>query len=216
MSNTWSKRDENRKMTFRIVENETEIDFVLIKKEHQQFTQNVKAIPGELQHALVIAGMDKKKIREVVRKTNAERRKITLLKDVKIRKQFDEKVIKLVYIGAPNLWGHFKDGVLKACDEVCWRKERKRSKVDTWWWNEEVKEAVSRKKARKVMSQNSTEENKRKHKSLKNKAKKAVSKAMREKAEEAFTELQNCPFGMSMYTLNRNANKSVQHVHQET
>ena len=33
-------------MTFRIGENETEIDLVLIKKEHQWFIQNVKAIPG--------------------------------------------------------------------------------------------------------------------------------------------------------------------------
>ena len=42
-------------MTFRMGENETEIDFVLIKKEHRQLMQDVKAIPGELQHALVIA-----------------------------------------------------------------------------------------------------------------------------------------------------------------
>ena len=34
-------------------ENETEIDFVLIKKEHRRFIQNVKAIPGEFQHALL-------------------------------------------------------------------------------------------------------------------------------------------------------------------
>ena len=30
---------------------------------------------------------------------------------------------------------------------------------------------------------------------MKNKAKKIVTKAMREKAEEALTELQNCPYG---------------------
>ena len=43
--------------------------------------------------------------------------------------------------------------VLKACDEVCGKKGRER------WWNEEVKEAVSRKKeAHKAMCQNSTEE----------------------------------------------------------
>ena len=67
-------------------ENETEIDFVLINKEHGRFMQNVKAFPGEFQHALVIADIDKKKIRKVVRKACAERRKICLLKDVKIRK----------------------------------------------------------------------------------------------------------------------------------
>ena len=71
----------------------------------------MKAIPGESQHALVIADIDKKKIRKVVRNTCAERRKITLLKDVKIRKRNQEKVMKLVDVGAPHLWGHINDGV---------------------------------------------------------------------------------------------------------
>ena len=34
VSNTWRKREEKRKVTFRIGENETKIDFVLTKKEH--------------------------------------------------------------------------------------------------------------------------------------------------------------------------------------
>ena len=73
----------------------------------------------------------------------------------------------------------------------------RRSKGYTWWWNEEVKEAFSRQKeSHKVMCQNSTEENKRRYKNRKNKANKAVSKALIEKAEEALTELQHCPNGM--------------------
>ena len=48
-----------------------------------------------------------------------------------------------------------------------------------------MKKAASRKKdAHKTMCHNSTEENKRRHKSMKNKA---ISKAMREKAEESHT-----------------------------
>ena len=47
------------------------------------------------------------------------------------------------------------------------------------------------KKAHKAMCQNHTEENKSKYKSMKNKASKAASKAMREKAEEALTKLPN-------------------------
>ena len=42
------------------------------------------------------------------------------------------------------------------------------------------------------MCWNNSEENKRKHKSI-NKANKAVSNAMREKAEEAHAEVKNCP-----------------------
>ena len=79
-------------------------------------------IHGEHQHASVIADIDKRKIGKVVRKTCADRTKISLLKDVKIRKRFEEKVTKLVDVGVPNLWGHLKDGVLKACDEVCGKK----------------------------------------------------------------------------------------------
>ena len=75
--------------------------------------------------------------------------------------------------------GNFKDVVIKACDEVCGKKMERRSKGDTWWWNEDAKEAVSMKKdAHKAMCQNNTE-NKRRYKSMKNKAAKTVSKAMR-------------------------------------
>ena len=50
-------------------------------------------------------------------------------------------------------------------------------------------EAVSRKKdAHKATYRNSTEENKKRYKDMKSKAKKAVTKAMREKTEEAFTD----------------------------
>ena len=96
----------------------------------------------------MIADIDKKKIRKVVKETEK--------KDVKIRNRLEEEVIKLVDVGASNLLGHFKDGILKGCDEVC-RKKRERSKGDTWWWKGEVKETVSRKKdAHKAMCWNST------------------------------------------------------------
>ena len=45
------------------------------------------------------------------------------------------------------------------------------------------------------MCQNSAEENKGRYKSMNNKAKKTVSKAMREKAEEAITEYKIAPIG---------------------
>ena len=50
------------------------------------------AILVKFQNALVIADIDKRIIRKVVIKTCAERRKVTLLKDVRIRKRFGEKV----------------------------------------------------------------------------------------------------------------------------
>ena len=80
------KREDKRKVTMRLGENETEIDFVLIGKEHRRLLQNVKAIPWEFLHVLVVSDMDKKKRRNVVREIFIERRKISLLIDDRIRK----------------------------------------------------------------------------------------------------------------------------------
>ena len=80
-------------------EHKTEIDVVLIKKENRQFMRYVKAIRGRFQHALVIA----------------ER--------CEDQEAMWRKSYKLMNVGEPNLWGHFNDGVIKACDEVCWKNE---------------------------------------------------------------------------------------------
>ena len=51
-----------------------------------------------------------------------------------------------------------------------------------------MKDAVSRKRdMQKAVCQDNTEENMRKYKGMKNRAKKPVPKAMRKKAEEALT-----------------------------
>ena len=80
VSDTWFRREGSRgreregsrKVIFRMGENETKTDFVMIKKEHQRFLQNVKEIPGVFQHALLVADVGKREIRNVVR----QRRKI--------------------------------------------------------------------------------------------------------------------------------------------
>ena len=43
--------------------------------------QSVMAMPGQCQHALFVADMDKKKMRNVMRKTHIDRRETSFLKD---------------------------------------------------------------------------------------------------------------------------------------
>ena len=58
-------------------------------------------------------------------------------------------------------------------------KRKGRSKGVIFCWYEEVKEAISRKKdAHKAMFWNSAEGNKQRYESMKNRAKKTVSRAM--------------------------------------
>ena len=69
-----------RKVTFRLCENDTKIDSVLIRIQHRWIIENVKVILGEFQHLLVVADIDKRKTRNVVRKACVERRMVCLLK----------------------------------------------------------------------------------------------------------------------------------------
>ena len=82
----------------------------------------------------------------------------------------------------PDLWKTFKDGVLKACDEVCGKKYRG-DQGDMWWWNEEFKDTIARKKAAiKELRRFPSEANKTQYKRIRNQTRKTVAKAMRMEA----------------------------------
>ena len=52
----------------------------------------------------------------------------------------------MVETEAVDLWESYKNGVLKACDELSEKTKGRRDHGNTWWWNEQVKEAIDRKK----------------------------------------------------------------------
>ena len=87
-------------------------------------------------------------------------------------------------------WASFKEGVLKACDEVCGYKNNMRHNVNTRWWNNGAKGEIQKKKeAYKEMTQKNTEETKNEYRRrLKTAAKKAVARAMEEEAVRKIIE----------------------------
>ena len=38
-----------------------------------------------------------------------------------------------------DLWESYKNGVLKACDDLCGKTKGRRDQGNTWWWNEQKK-----------------------------------------------------------------------------
>ena len=101
---------------------------------------------------------------------------------------------ELVSTDAPDLWKCFREGMLKAFDEVCGKMKGRRDQEDMWWWNKDVKEAIGRKKdTHKEMCKSGTEENKARYKNMKNRVKKVVAKAMKEAAEQELRELSEHP-----------------------
>ena len=73
MANIWFKK-EQRKLTYSMGKNETEIDFELVGKNNKKYLKGVKAIPWELQHQLVVTDIDKRKLKKVVKNKQTFRR----------------------------------------------------------------------------------------------------------------------------------------------
>ena len=106
-----------------------------------------------------------------------------------MKTKFQERVRELVDVDAPNLRNTFKNSMLQAYDEVCEKKKDRKKHGDTWWWNEEVKEAIQLKKVAYKMCKNRSEENKAKYMNIKNRTKNVVSNSMRKEAEKKLTKL---------------------------
>ena len=125
VANTWFKKTDKRKITYSASGCGTEIDFVLVGEKYRKYIRDVKVIPWELQHRMVVVNLDKKVLKKVVIKEWIIRRKIWKLNENQTRVRFEKRVKEHVSTDAPDLWKTFRDGVLKACDEVCGKKSRR-------------------------------------------------------------------------------------------
>ena len=100
------------------------------------------------------------------------------------RKQeiFERRVEELVDIETINLWESFSGGILMACDELSGKKEVRKNGGNKWWWNEEVRNAIARKKeAFKMFCKTGLEEHKISYRKMRNQTKKVIAKAMKTK-----------------------------------
>ena len=176
-------------MTYSSGGNDTEIDFVLVGKEKRKHLRDVKVIPGELQHRLVVVDVEEQKLKKSVKKNKRVRRRVWKLKEKEIKEKF-ERIRKLVDIASKDLWGSYKNGVLKACDELCGKTKARGNRGNTWWWNEKVKDAIDRKKkAFKLWCTNRSAQSKNKYRKARNETKKVIAKVMRQEAEEEMNVL---------------------------
>ena len=106
----------------------------------------MKAIRWKLQHSLLPTNIHKRKLKKVLQNEQTVSRRVWKFKKTIREQNFKKELRELFDVEAPNLWNTFKNGILKAYNEVCEKNhvkcEKKRNHGDTWWWNEHVKEAI--------------------------------------------------------------------------
>ena len=90
MANTWFEKMEQRKITYSMGRNETEIDFVLVGKNNRKYVNDLKTIPWELQHWLVVTNINKRKLKKVVKNELTFRRRVSKLKENNTKTKFQK------------------------------------------------------------------------------------------------------------------------------
>ena len=82
----------------------------LVENGNKKYLRNVKVIPGEFQHRLVVTDLVKKKMKKVVRNEAIERKKVLKLNEDDTRAIFKGRVGELVSADAPDLWKCLRKG----------------------------------------------------------------------------------------------------------
>ena len=86
VANTWFKKTDKRKVTFKFGNNESEIVFILVSKENRKFLKDVKVTPWELQHRLLVADVDNRKLNKAVKKKSRVKHMVWKLRKGNARK----------------------------------------------------------------------------------------------------------------------------------
>ena len=92
VANTWFKKTDKRKITFKSGNNESEIDFISVSKENRKILKDVKVIPWELTHRLLVADVDKRKLNKVVKKESRVKHMVWKLKEREMQENFQRRV----------------------------------------------------------------------------------------------------------------------------
>ncbi len=164
--NTMFKKGREKKINYKSGGAETQIDYLLLRKDREIRVKDCKVIPGEAclpQHRLLTGDLITMYLR---RKESKEDKKIKewKLKDEETRTQFEVRFQQKNNINREG-WKQLSDNVLDAAKEVCSETTgHGRKRRETWWWNETVQRAVKEKKTAYERQRKRNEEDKREYK----------------------------------------------------
>ena len=144
-------------ITYSSGNNNSQIDYILVKRSFLKHVRNVKVIPNEecvTQHKLLVADIEvnghSPKPRIV-----PPRRKVWKLREPNIRKEYETFVNNNSNDLSSNqdssdvkmVWNEIKACLLKEVDHVCgWTHGGKIRHTETWWWNDEVNQNIKEKR----------------------------------------------------------------------
>ncbi len=179
--NTWFKKNREHVITYQTGNSDSQTDYIMLRQSEIMKVKNCKVTPGEeclTQHRLLCCDLVIKNIKMPKIQKGEKRIKLWKLKNEQRRKQFEDRLQENVG-GATAGWMGLSNAVKETAREVCGdSRGKKHCERKTWWWCEEVQQAIKEKKdAYKRWRRERSEGNKGRYKEELKLAKRAVAVA---------------------------------------
>ncbi|KAJ7979012.1 Retrovirus-related Pol polyprotein LINE-1 [Quillaja saponaria] len=198
LANTFFKKRESHLITFSSGPNKSQIDFVMTRKVDRAVCKDCKVLPGEClvsQHKLMVVDVGVKWRKQKYRSNkciktrwwNLNGGKMALFKDKML--QGDPWRVE----GEPNMiWDEMASRIRNTAREVLGESRgRGPPTKETWWWNEEVQQAIKAKKeCYKRLHKCRNEDNYKCFRQARKDAKKAVREARGKACEGLYQKLE--------------------------
>ena len=203
---------------------ETQIDFMLCRRNHLVEIKNCKVIKGETvspQHRLVVSDV---LIRRVAQGKKMVQPKIKWwrLKDQEIRERFKQAVLNSIRLAEDvNIWWVENSAmIIRTAEELLGKTSGRGPPNDkeSWWWNQDTQDKIKRKREAGIAyKRNETVENKLAWKSAKKEAKKTVAVAKAKGMDELYEKLETPDGQKIIYKMAKSRNratKDLTHIKQ--
>ncbi|KAI5623886.1 hypothetical protein C0J50_16567 [Silurus asotus] len=219
--NTYFKKKEDHRVTYKSGGRCTQVDYVLCRRCNLKEIGDCKVLAGDSvarQHRMVVCRMvlEAKMKRRRVR---TERRiRWWKLKEEECSVRFREEVrerlsgVKEVLDDWATTAGVMREAARKVLGVTSGnRKEDK----ETWWWNEEVQESIRRKRlAKQKWDRQSDEKSRQEYKEMRQQVKRDVAKAKEKAYEELYERLDTKEGEKDLYRLARQRDRAGKDVLQ--
>ncbi|KAI5610001.1 hypothetical protein C0J50_5673 [Silurus asotus] len=206
--NTYFKKKEDHRMTYKSGGRCTQVDYVLCRRWNLKEIGDCKVLAGDSvakQHRMVVCRMvlEAKKKR---RRMETERRiGCWKLKEDECSVRFREEV-RLGLGGVEEVLDDWETtaGVMReaARKVLCVTSGNRKQDKETWWWKEEVQESIRRKRlAKQKWDRQSDEKSRQEYKNMRKQVKRDVAKAKEKAYEELYEKLDTKEGEKDLYRL---------------
>ena len=214
---TFFEKRPKHLVTYKSGGRQSQIDFLMCRRQQLNEVKNCKVINGEsvaAQHRVLVLDWEIKCSKRRIPEKVTPKIKWWRLKEENLKIQFREKVLseRRLLENVQDWWEANSTVIVRAGQEVLGMTTGRRPPGDkeTWWWNDEVKDAIrAKKEAKKKWDASGRQEERDIYRQANKEAKKEVARSKAHAMDEVYKELETPEGERKIYRIAKARDKSA-------